>query len=162
MSGELILRQATLADERAHPIFFAASRTDFDQLPDDVRLAVVEHQSTMQLAHYRTHYPNLVIEFGDSHGLPACRLIHAELEDHVLLVDIVVLEKFRGNGFARRLIKRLQTYARSLDKPIRGTVRLDNVTALHLYRSMHFEITSSTSEHGQLSWSPDDTSMTAS
>ena len=138
MSLELALRAVDASDE-LHESFFAASRTDFDLLPEPVRSTMIAQQSRMQMAAYASSYPDMRIEVADVDDTPIVRLMTAELADHVLVIDIVVRPEARGSGIARHALGVVVARADAQRLETRASIRSDNTASRRLHEGLGFE-----------------------
>jgi ribosomal protein S18 acetylase RimI-like enzyme len=121
--------------------------------PDAVRHAFLDSQFTLQHRHYTAHYQPadyLVIEYADE---PIGRLyLHCQ-DREATVIDIALLEAWRGRGFGSALLREVQRAAirDGLDAVVLH-VDLRNLAAKNLYERMHFVAEADTGTHLRMRW----------
>lgn len=95
------------------------------------------HQFQAQHSHYFSKFPNgefLVIML---HDVPIGRLYLAELDDEIRIIDITIIDKFRGRSIGSRLIREILKNAESKNKPVRIYLEMTN-RSLKLFSRLGF------------------------
>ncbi|WP_236585432.1 GNAT family N-acetyltransferase [Dyella sp. EPa41] len=121
--------------------------------PDAARRAFLDSQFTLQHRHYTTNYQPadyLVIEYA---GVPIGRL-YLHCHDHeATVIDIALLEAWRGRGFGAALLREVQCAAArdALDAVVLH-VDLRNLGARRLYERMRFVAEADTGTHLRMRW----------
>jgi len=98
----------------------------------------VEMQFCIQQRGYQLQFPSAEHRILLCDGEPAGQWRIARGEQAIVLVDIALLERFRGRGIGSACIARLCGEAVSGDREVRLSVRPDN-RASALYRRLGFE-----------------------
>jgi len=115
--------------------------------------ALLLMQYEAQRSSYARRYPearHLVVKDGES---PIGRMIVAETEAAVHLVDLALLKPYRGKGIGSILIRRLQREASLIGKPMRLQVAIDN-PAMRLYQRLGFRPKSEQFHYLSMEWNP--------
>lgn len=139
--GDVVaLRPMQPADEPVFRDLYAEMRGPELQLapwPDTAKRAFCDSQYGLQDKHYRTHYVQflpLAVCVGDE---VVGRLYLAEFDDALILMDIVVAERFRRRGIGGLLIGAAVTLADRLGVEARLHVEPQNPVKRH-YESLGF------------------------
>jgi GNAT superfamily N-acetyltransferase len=134
------LRPASAADRELLYRIYASTRAEelasVDWSPSD-KEAFLRMQFEAQDRHYREHYAGaefLVVLAGDE---PAGRLYVERREDEIRIVDVALLEPYRGKGIGGALVRDLLDEAGRSGKPVRIHVERLN-PALRLYARLGF------------------------
>lgn len=128
------IRPVCDADEAFLQQVFLAGRPELRPLP----ASLVQLQRQAQRAQYDAAYPGNVdhlIFAGQPVG--RCWLWRAETEHRLL--DIAVLDRYRGQGIGRSVLAQLAEAADRAGVPLRLSVWSANAIAVQLYRSAGFE-----------------------
>lgn len=134
LSTTLSVRPITAADEPFLRTIFLAGRPELSLLP----AALIELQLTAQRRQYDQQFPgnvDHVIERGEPVG--RCWTWRAATEHRLL--DLVVLDIYRGQGIGRSVLAMLAEAAEQQQLPLRLSVWPTNDIALRLYRAAGFE-----------------------
>ena len=132
-----VIVRPTLADDRQFLLHvYADSRArEMAQVPWNAEeiAAFLKSQFDLQDTQYRRLYPGaefLVIEVD---GKPAGRLYLCRFADRLQLMDIALLQEFRGRGIGSALMRAVQDRAIEFDLPVRLYVEQYNpARRLHL------------------------------
>lgn len=125
--------------------------------PEAVRCAFLDSQFTLQHQHYVTYYQPadyLVIEHA---GTPIGRLYLHCTEREATVIDIALLDAWRGRGFGSALLREVQQAAvrDALDAVVLH-VELRNHAALKLYERVGFVAEADTGTHLRMRWRVND------
>ncbi len=115
--------------------------------------ALLLMQFEAQRSSYARRYPDarhMVVKDGET---PIGRMIVAETESAMQLVDLALLKPFRRKGIGSKLIRRLQKEAALIGKPIGLQVAMDN-PALRLYQRLGFRPKSEQFHYLSMEWNP--------
>lgn len=121
--------------------------------PDPVRHAFLDSQFTLQHRHFTACYEPadyLVIECA---GQPIGRLYLHRAEREATVIDIALLDAWRGRGFGSALLREVQRAAMrdALDAVVLH-VELRNFAAKKLYERMQFVAEADTGTHVRMRW----------
>lgn len=106
-------------------------------LPAPMLDQLLAMQFAAQGTGYRSQFPEADDKLILLHGEPAGRLLVARSSEAIQVVDIALLDGWRGRGAGTQLLKGLAEEAHAAGKPLRLTVRFDN-SALRLYERLGF------------------------
>ena len=138
------LRDVTEEDRDLLLDAYAAGRAvELNAVPwdDAMKRTFVEHQFNAQSDHYREHYPyaehKIVVVDGKAVGR-----VYVDRDDAAMisLLDLVVLEPYRGRGIATAVIQDLLTEGRRSNRIVRVYTEEFN-PSLRLFESLGFEST---------------------
>ena len=122
---------------------FRASRPPAERLeglPPDLADRLFRHQFDGQAASYRAAHPAARHDIVEVDGLPVGRIV-TELTATVLtLVDIALVEAWRGRGLGTRLVAAMIEEARDAAVPMRLRVMAGNADAMRLYARLGFVV----------------------
>jgi ribosomal protein S18 acetylase RimI-like enzyme len=136
----IALRPATPEDEPFLLRVYASTREqELAQVPftPEQKAAFLAQQFQAQSVHYANHYGDASFDVVEVDGVPAGRLIVARGEQELLIVDVALLEAFRGRGIGTRLLTPLLAEADAAGKPITIHVEHQN-PAQRLYARLGF------------------------
>lgn len=150
----LQLRPAAAADEAFFAELYRSTRPDLLALLADPRYidALVAMQRQMQVASYRNGYPDARYEVLELEGVPAGRLVTADVAGALRVVDIAVIPWARGRGVAGEALRRVQRQAAQGGQDVTLAVRKDNAGARRLYAALGFVMESDDAASLQLRW----------
>ena len=139
----LLLRQVTPEDEELLFEVYASTRVDevgaWGWDPARER-AFLRMQFDARRRGYQAAYPDaddrVILQDGEAVG----RILVSRTEDHIRLVDIAVLPRYRQAGIGTCLIRELIAESRSSRRPLRLQVARDNRAAV-LYERLGFSVT---------------------
>jgi ribosomal protein S18 acetylase RimI-like enzyme len=155
-SWRVTLRASTPADDDFLTRVFASTRAaELAQLASAPELLAtfVASQSSLQRRAYAARYPSATFMIVELDGIPAGRLFVARGETELRLVDIALLDGFRGAGIGERLVRGVLTQAAAERLEVRLEVDLAN-PALRLYERLGFVAEAATEIQASLRWSP--------
>jgi len=107
--------------------------------PDTAKQAFCDSQFELQHRHYVTHFATADFLIVLHAGVPAGRLYVHEAGDELCLVDILLDEAMRGQGYGSALLRRLQQEVR--EKALSAMslqVLITNQAARRLYERLGF------------------------
>lgn len=150
----LHVRPAAAADEAFFAELYRSTRPDLLALLADPRYidAMVAMQQQMQVASYRSGYPDARYEVLELEGAPAGRLVTAPVAGAVRVVDIAVIPWARGRGVAGEALRRVQRQAAQGGQDVTLAVRKDNAGARRLYTVLGFTLDTEDAATLQLRW----------
>ena len=154
----LSLRPATAADFPGLRRLYADTRADeMAQVPwpPGLKQSFLDQQFDLQHRHYLQHYGDaafLVLERG---GEVVGRLYLQRTPPEHLVVDISLLEAWRGRGVGGALLARVQADAAAAGSGVFLHVRRDNHAARRLYLRLGFApAPGGTDTHERMAWRP--------
>jgi len=121
---------------------------------DAEKAAFCDMQFTLQSSGYGQAYPqaqHLII--CDQSGQPVGRLIKAQLDHALLLVDISLIPACRGQGWGGALIVQMQHEAANTGLPMHLSVEKTN-PAVRLYSRLGFRPFAEDEMRFRMAWSP--------
>jgi len=150
----LHVRPATPADDAFFAELYASTRDDLRAMLADPRYidGLIAMQRDMQVAGYRTRYPDARYEVLELDGAAAGRLVTAAVDGALRVVDIAVMPWARGRGVAGEALRRLQRQAARDGLDVTLGVRIDNASARSLYAALGFVQESEEGGSMQLRW----------
>ncbi len=149
-------RQIEASDQEFLDALYQDSRSDLlamplPQLAMQQMIRMQQMSQTQGIAH---SYPNalhrLLLWQEDSVG----RIVFAQDELSIRLIDIAVKSEWQGKGFATQIIIGLQEYASSHGKTISLAVQPSNLRAYAVYQRLGFVVRSSDGLFDQMNWHP--------
>lgn len=150
----LHIRPALPSDEAFFLALYRSTRYDLQGLLADPRYidGLIAMQQQMQVAGYRSSYPDAAYEVLELDGVPVGRLVTAAVPGAVRVVDIAVLPQARGRGVAGEALRRLQRQAALDGRALALAVRRDNAGARRLYAALGFTVDTEDAAVLQLRW----------
>lgn len=136
----IALRPATPEDQPFLLRVYASTREqELARVPftPEQKHAFIAQQFEAQSVHYARHYGDASFDVVDVDGVPAGRLIVSRWEQELRIVDIALLEEFRGGGIGTRLLEPLLAEADAAGKRISIHVEREN-PAQRLYARLGF------------------------
>ncbi len=136
----LHIRDAEPADDAFFAVLYRSTRPDLLGMLADRRYidGMVATQRQAQMAHYRARYPDARYRVLVLDGEPAGRLVTADADGALRVVDIAVMPSARGRGVASESLRRLQGQAAREGRALTLAVRADNHGARRLYAALGF------------------------
>lgn len=152
----LHLRPALPSDDDFFLALYRSTRDDLLGLLADPRYidGIVAMQQRMQVAGYRSSYPDAAYEVLELDGVPVGRLVTAGVPGAIRVVDIAVMPQARGRGVAGEALRRLQRQAAQEGRDVTLAVRTDNPGARRLYAALDFTVDAKESGRLQMRWRP--------
>lgn len=152
----LHIRPALPSDEAFFLALYRSTREDLLGLLADPRYVegIIAMQQQMQVAGYRSSYPEAVYEVLELGGVPVGRLVTASVPGAVRVVDIAVMPQARGQGVAGEALRRLQRQAAQDGRDVALAVRTDNPGARRLYAALGFTVDREEAARLELRWRP--------
>ena len=141
-SSTCTIRDAKAADEAFFAALYRSTRPDLLAMLADPRYidGIIAMQHRAQVLGYRTRYPDARYQVLELEGQPAGRLVTADLDDALRVVDIAVMPWARGRGVASDTLRLLQGTAARQGRAVTLAVRADNLDARRLYAALGFSI----------------------
>ncbi|MDX6581863.1 MAG: hypothetical protein QOI10_1047 [Solirubrobacterales bacterium] len=152
--SELTLRPATPDDRDFLLDVYASTRaSELALMPwdDAAKRAFVEHQFHAQDVHYRRHYEGATFDVVEVAGEPAGRLYVLRGARDIRIMDIALLEAFRGRGIGTALLRPLLDEARADRRSVSIHVEVTN-PARALYERLGFEAVEDHGAHLLMAW----------
>ena len=157
MSVTVVLRPVTAADRALLLEIYASSRAPELAVvlwTAEEKAAFLRQQFDCQDQHYRTAYEGAEFSVIVLNGTDAGRLIVHRGPEILQLMDITLLEAWRGQGTGTGLIRQLMEEAAASGKTMRLWVEEDN-PAWRLYARLGFVRTGEEfGPHRELAWTP--------
>ncbi|MFH1810597.1 MAG: GNAT family N-acetyltransferase [Pseudomonadota bacterium] len=116
------------------------------------RRPLLLQQSQLQRAHYRSAFPRAQHWILERHGRPVGRLVIAQTEQHVRLVDISLIPDLRGAGWGGTICQAVLECAGSRNLTVLAHVFVGNVRARRLYHRLGFVEGDQEGMHLALTW----------
>lgn len=150
----LRIRPAEPFDQDFFVELYRSTRDDLLGLIADPRYidGLIAMQQQMQVAGYRSTYPEALYEVLELDGRPVGRLVTAAVAGAVRVVDIAVMPQARGRGVAGEALRRLQRQAVLGGYDVTLAVRKDNAGARRLYAALGFAVETELAPVLQLRW----------
>lgn len=120
-------------------------------LPKPALDHLLEMQFRAQTMGYAQQFPNLETSVVRVGPYPVGRMLVCQDQAAIRLVDIAILQAFRGHGIGASLIQTLQQRALAADLPLRLAVRPEN-PAIRLYKRLGFVPQSSSPVNIEMEW----------
>lgn len=138
-------------------VFFSARKVEFSMLGwgDEQLRSFLSMQYNFQKQSYCATVPdaeNSIIWYGNK---KAGRLLVDRNADEITLVDIALLEEFRGLGIGSEIILDLVNEAGKRNIPLRLHGAIRNEGALRLYKKLGFQITGTDQVNHSMEWRPE-------
>jgi len=156
MAGSFILRPATAQDEAFLRSVYASARAwEFvgGSWADAERDAFLRLQYDWQEEHYRNAYSDAEWSVITVDGADAGRLIVHRGEAAIEIMDIALLDAWRGHGTGTDIIRSLMTEGATAGRPVRLWVENAN-RARRLYERLGFLHISDHGPHCEYVWAP--------
>ncbi len=152
----LHIRPALPSDEDFFLALYRSTRDDLLGLLADPRYidGIVAMQRQMQVAGYRSSYPEALYEVLELDGVPVGRLVTASVPGATRVVDIAVMLDARGRGVAGEALRRLQRQAAQDGRDLTLAVLTDNHGARRLYAALGFTVETEEQVRLQMRWRP--------
>jgi len=127
-------------------LFYEVRAPEFAGLPPEAIEPLLAMQYRAQLQDYAQKFPAAVNEIVWMDGQRVGRLLVSSSTEGIQLVDVALLERFRGHGVGTKLVGDLCRRARAEGLPLRLTVQKGN-PAQRLYQRLGFEPVSGDGVH---------------
>jgi len=124
-------------------------------LPIDQLKTILEMQFQAQKSDYSFRYPEANHEIIERHASAAGQWMWTEGPDYLTFIDITISKKFRNQGIASRVIKKLLYLAGQKGLPVVGHVALNNPKAIALWHRLGFRTVGSNQTHLAIEFTPD-------
>lgn len=147
----------TAADAAFCAALYRSTRGDLQAMLADPRyidaLIATAHQA--QLAQFRQRYPAALYQVLECDGAAAGRLVTAQVDGALRVVDLAVLPPLRGRGVGGWALRSLQQQAARAGQEVALAVRKDNAGARRLYAALGFAVQTEDAFSLQLRWRPE-------
>src|SRR3954465_10941428 len=148
------LRRITPGDDAFLAGVYASSRAEelaVTGWSEQLKADFCRSQFDAQSAYYAENYPEASFQIIERDGWPAGRLYVDRWENEIRIVDITLLPEFRGSGVGTKLLRDLQTEARSAGKSL--TIHVERFNrALGLYQRLGFQQVDDKGVYLLMSW----------
>lgn len=150
----LDLRPSRASDDIFLERVFGSSREDLLQLnlPGNMLELMLRQQYRLQQEAYRQRWPDARIWIVQAMGLPVGKIMLAQHEQSVHIVDMAFLPEERGKGRGRALLTILQVAVAQHQSVLSLAVDKYNWRARKLYDAMGFVMSASTATHDFMQW----------
>jgi ribosomal protein S18 acetylase RimI-like enzyme len=155
-SRRVTLRASTPADDDFLTRVFASTRAaELAQLAPypELLAGFVGSQSSMQRQAYAARYPAAAFAVVEVDGIAAGRIFVARGDTELRLVDIALLEEFRGLGIGEQLVRGVLEQAAAERLAVSLEVAVGN-PAGRLYRRLGFVVQERTEVQEMMRWTP--------
>jgi ribosomal protein S18 acetylase RimI-like enzyme len=152
--SDFTLRPATDADrDFLLEVYTSTRAVELGMLPwdDAAKRAFVEQQFNAQDVHYRRFYADAAFDVVEVAGEPAGRLTVLRGAEDIRIVDIALLEAFRGRGIGTALLQAVLDEAGDGDHSVSIHVEVTN-PARALYARLGFRVTEDDGPYLQMAW----------
>ena len=119
--------------------------------PEEQKRSFIIMQSMAQLADYKRNYKDSSHQVIYYKKKPAGRLYLWETAREIQIIDISLLEEFRGRGIGRKILTNIIDSSREKNKMVVLHVAFGN-RAKRLYESLGFKIISKTPTHDYMEY----------
>jgi len=151
---DIQLRPCRDEDERFLFEVHASTRVEeLAALDPAQREQFLEMQHLAQHTYYHQRFPDCEFLVIERSGVPMGRLYLDRRQDELRIVDIALLDEFRGHGVGSYLLRRILDEAEMAGLPVRIHVEKNN-PARTLYDRLGFRETDDTGAHYLMEWSP--------
>lgn len=134
-------------------LFIAIRGPEFKELPDILRLSLLEQQFCMQWSSYLNRYSNDGFGILEHHGETIGKLYLAEDQTGIHIVDIALLPEWQNRGFGTSVLKHLCDLAAQNGSTLTLSVFASN-PALSLYHRIGFREIAQSAGYLQMQWHP--------
>jgi GNAT superfamily N-acetyltransferase len=152
--NELTLRPASPADrDFLLEVYTSTRAAELVLLPWDAatKRAFVEQQFNAQDVHYRRFYGDATFDVVELAGEPAGRLSVLRGAEDIRIIDIALLEAFRGRGIGTALLQAVLDEAGASERSV--SIAVDAVNpARALYARLGFEVIADDGPYVQMAW----------
>lgn len=141
MTANLTLRPITDDDLAFLHAVYASTRADELAAVDwtaDQRAQFVAMQFRAQHVHYQQHFADASFDVVELAGIPIGRLYVHRRHSEIRIVDIALLEEYRGRGIGADLLSAILAEADAAGIPVTIHVEHQN-PAMRLYQRLGFE-----------------------
>jgi ribosomal protein S18 acetylase RimI-like enzyme len=152
--NELTLRPATPADrDFLLDVYTSTRAAELALLPWDgaTKRAFVEQQFSAQDVHYRRFYEDATFDVVEVAGAPAGRLSVLRGAGDIRIIDIALLENFRGRGIGTALLQAVLDEAGASERSVSIHVEATN-PARALYARLGFDVIADDGPYLQMAW----------
>lgn len=151
----MVVRLADTADEPfVKSLFFEIRAPEFQAtgLVGEPLRMLLDQQYTAMRTHYDRIYPEAIYSIFELEGMPIGYQAIVDV-DTLHLIDIAILETYRGRGIGSLRMKDLMLLAASGRKPMTLTVEIFN-PAKRLYERLGFVVTEDAGMYQRMRWTP--------
>lgn len=136
----LHIRPARDGDQNFFHDLYAETRKDLSDTIDnkEVLHEIIDLQFRAQSHSYSTQYPNAYYFVVEKHGEKIGRATLDFSDDDVHLVDLALVQKARGKGIGKAVIRGIMSCAEKIGAPMRLAVFHNNVQAKAIYTNLGF------------------------
>lgn len=153
--GPISLRPAHGDDDAfLFELFAQTRRPQFAALgwPSQQLDHLLQQQYDFRRRGYGESSPNAIDRVIELHEVPIGRLLTARSDDIVVIVDIAISDRCRGNGIGGAVVALVQREAAAVGSDVILQVDVDN-PAQRLYARLGFEFTADHGLHRAMRWS---------
>ena|SRR6266542_3285859 len=111
-------------------------------------------QFAAQDREYKTRFPAARHSIVSIDGEPAGRLLIAESDEEMRVVDVALLPRFQHRGAGTCLYSQIMSEAQAAGKPVRCSVAAGNEASLRFHRRLGFAIVDAGDMYLSLEWRP--------
>jgi ribosomal protein S18 acetylase RimI-like enzyme len=150
--SELSTRPVNAADDEAFLFALYASTRDDLAVDAGVLSSVLRMQYTAQAKAYSAEYPSAEHSLIISGTTPVGRMMVARNGGQTMLIDISILQDFRGRGIGGRMIRKLLDEAEAANSTVVLHVLKTNRRALELYARLGFAVAYQDAVRFRMEW----------
>ncbi|MEM9059361.1 MAG: GNAT family N-acetyltransferase [Pseudomonadota bacterium] len=153
----LSYRASSASDQSLLARIYASTRSEevaSTGWPVEQQRAFLEMQFKAQDAHYKQHYPDalwLIIQQGI---VPVGRLYLEDWTKELRIIDIALLQEFRGRGWGEAILQDLMNATAATGRSVSIHVEKNN-PAMRLYRRLGFATIEDQGVYDLMSWTPE-------
>lgn len=150
----ILLRKTTEQDQVFLKTLFCATREYLFSLPlPKAQLDfLVQQQFLLQQTSYMEQFPQALNCIIEHNGLPVGKLVLAETDQNVHIVDLALIPQQRGQGYGTGLLRQLQKHVGAENRMISLSVDLQNFHAQRFYRALGFKSVATSATHESMCW----------
>jgi ribosomal protein S18 acetylase RimI-like enzyme len=158
MRDDIHLRPATDQDlEFLYAVYASSRAAEMTLVPWDEaqKAAFLTMQFQLQHQYYHQQFGGARFDIIELAGEPVGRLYVDERPDEVRIIDIALLEPYRGQGIGSQLLQNVLARGQDLRRPVRIHVEKNN-PALHLYDRLQFHVIEDQGVYFLMEWVPEE------
>lgn len=156
MRDDIHLRPATDQDmEFLYAVYASSRAAEMALVPWDEaqKVAFLTMQFRLQHQYYHQQFGEARFDVIELSGKPVGRLYVDERPDEIRIIDIALLEQYRGQGVGTQLLQYILARGQDLQRPVRIHVEKNN-PALHLYDRLQFHVIEDQGVYYLMEWVP--------
>jgi ribosomal protein S18 acetylase RimI-like enzyme len=157
-SSDLSLRPVTDDDASfLFDLFRETHESEYEDLslPIDQLDAILQMQFQAQQSDYTFRHPEAAHEIIEVRGSAVGQWAWTEKSDHITYIDISISKKFRNQGIASQVTRKLLKRSAQKGLPVYGHVARNNPKAIILWHRLGFRTVGQNQMHLAIEFTPD-------